>query len=121
MFITSPEAMPSPSLGSRADDDERLAGVDADADLEIEPLVLGVQLVDRAADRERGANGALRVVLVRDRRTEQRDDRVADELLDRAAEALQLGPEAGVVRREPRSNVLRVHVLGLRGRADDVA
>ena len=80
----------------------------------------GVQLVDRAADGERRSNGSLRIVLVRDRRAEQRDHRVADELLDRAAEALQLGSEADVVGREPRSDVLRVHVLGLRGRADDV-
>ena len=84
---------------SRADDHERFARVDADADLQIQPLVLGVQLVDRAADGERCANGSLRIVLVRDRRAEQRDDRVADELLDRAAEVLQLGPEADIVRR----------------------
>ena len=105
---------------SRADDDERFASVDADADLQIEPLVLGVQLVDRAADGERRSNGSLRIVLVRDRSAEQRDHRVADELLDRAAVALQLGSEAGIVGREPRSDVLRVHLLGLRGRADDV-
>ena len=53
-------------------------------------------------------------------RPEQRHDRIADELLHGAAEALELGPQADVVRRKPRADVLRVHLLGLRGRADDV-
>ena len=42
------------------------------------------------ADRERGADGPLGIVLVRDRRAEDRHHRVADELLDRAAAALDL-------------------------------
>ena len=76
---------------SCADDDQRLTGVHADAHLEIEPLVGRVQVVDRLTDRESGLHGALGIVLVRDRSTEERDDGVADELLDRAAEALELG------------------------------
>ena len=46
------------------------------------------------ADRERGADGPLRVVLVREGRSEQRHHGVADELLDGAAEAFELGPQA---------------------------
>ena len=57
----------------------------ADADLQ-----LAVRR-ERVANRERSAHGAFRIVLVRDRRAEDRHDRVADELLDRAAEALELG------------------------------
>ena len=95
-------------------------GSHADTHLEVEPLVSRVQVVDRRTDRESGHDGALGVVLVRYGSTEERDDGVADELLDRAPEGFELGPEAGVVRRQPGSNVLRIHLLGLRGRADDV-
>ena len=71
-------------------------------------------------DREGGADGALGIVLVGGGRAEQRHDRVADELLDGAAEALQLPPQPNVVRSEPSTYVFGVHLLGLRGRADDV-
>jgi hypothetical protein len=43
------------------------------------------------ADRERGAHGPDGVVLVRRRSPEERHHRVADELLDRSAVALELG------------------------------
>ena len=64
--------------------DERLAGRDPDADLEL--AVLG----ERVADRERRPHRALRVVLVCDRGAEDGHHGVADELLDGAAEALEL-------------------------------
>jgi hypothetical protein len=48
-----------------------------------------VQLLDRVADASAAARRA-RVVLVRDGRAEDGHDRVADELLHRAAEALDL-------------------------------
>ena len=54
---------------------------------------------DPVADRERGAHRPLGIVLVRDRRAEERHHRVADELLDRAAVALELGAQPRVVRR----------------------
>ena len=73
------------------------------------------------ADGERGPNGALGVVLVRDRRAEERHDRVADELLDRAAEALELRAQALVVRAEQRLDVLGIELLGARREADEVA
>ena len=60
------------------------------------------------ADRERGADGTLGVVLVRGRCAEERHDGVADELLDRAAVALELGADAVVVRAQDRLDVLRV-------------
>ena len=104
-----------------ADDDERFTGVDADPHLEVEPLVCCVEIVDRLADGEGGAHGPLRVVLVRCRRSEQCDDRVADEFFHRATEALELGAQAGVVGLETGPDVLRIHVLRLRGRPDDVA
>ena len=64
MLTTSPEAMPSPASGLRVERDERLAGRDPDPELE--------PFLDReVADRERCADGALGVVLVRGRRAEQ--------------------------------------------------
>src|SRR5206468_6076175 len=95
--------------------DERLPGVDRDADVKI-----GL-LRDPVADRKRSANRALGVVLVRKRSAEERDDGVADELLHRAAEALELRAHARVVAGEPGAHVLGIHPLGGRRRADEVA
>ena len=100
VFITSPAADHSPSLGRAPSMTSASPVLIADADVEVEPLVLGVQLVDRPANGERGANRALRVVLVGVRRAEQRKHGVAAELLERAAVALELGPDARVVRRD---------------------
>ena len=114
MLTTSPEAMPSPASGLCVELNKGLAGRDPHAELET--------LLDReVADRERCAHGPLGVVLVRDGRAEQRHHRVADELLDRAAVALELGSNARVVRPEDRLHVLRVHRLRLRREADEVA
>ena len=93
---------------------ERLAGRDPDPHLELAFLVRPV------ADRERRAHGALRIVLVRERRAEERHDRVADELLDRASEALQLRAQPLVVRPQDRLDVLGIERLGARGEADEV-
>ena len=106
---------------ARVERDERLARVDADANLELERRLVLVQLRDGVADRERRAHRALGVVLVRDRRAEDRDDRVADELLDRAAVALELVRAAARgTAREQRADVLRVEPLRPRRRADEV-
>ena len=94
---------------------ERLPGVDADAELE-----LGLLVEDPVTDRERGAYGALCVVLVRHRRSEDRHHRIADELLYRAAEALELVPQAGVVGAEQRAHLLRIHLLGARREAHEI-
>jgi hypothetical protein len=42
------------------------------------------------ANRQRGADRSLRIVLVRRRRAEEGHDRVTDEFLDRAAVALEV-------------------------------
>ena len=91
VLTTSPDAMPSPASGRASRRDERLSGRDPDPKLE--PL-----LEREVADRERRAHGALGVVLVGRRRAEERHDRVADELLDRAAVSLELGADALVIR-----------------------
>ena len=70
-------------------------------------------LLGPVADRERRPDRPLGVVLVRDRRAEDRHHRVADELLDRAAEPLELGLQPRVVGIEEGGDVLGVHRLGL--------
>ena len=109
-----PQAIPSPSLGASIERDDRLAGVDRRSGCggrATGPPRSARRL--RLEDGERGANGALGVVLVRDRRAEERDDRVADELLDRAAEALELGRGAARSRASSRaSDVFGVELLG---------
>ena len=72
-------------------------------------------------DRERSTDGSLRVVLVRGGRAEERHDRIADELLDGAAVALELRADAFVVRTQDRLDVLGIHRLGLRREPDEVA
>jgi hypothetical protein len=67
--------------------DQRLARVDGDPHLEL------LLLDGPVADLERCPHRAHRVVLMRCRRAEERDHRVADELLDGPAEPLELGAE----------------------------
>ena len=94
-------------VGLGVEGDERLAGRDPDPQLE--------PLLDRElADRERCADGALGIVLVGGRRAEERHDRVADELLDGAAVALELGAHALVVRPQDRLDVLGIERLRAR-------
>ena len=114
VLTTSPEAIPSPASRLGVEPYEHLTRRDSDAELE---LVLDREL----ADGESGADGSLGIVLVGDGSAEQRHDRVADELLDRASVALQLGAKASVVRAEERLHVLRVHRLRLRREPDEVA
>jgi hypothetical protein len=54
-------------------------------------------------------------------RAEERHHGIADELLDRAAEPLELLLQPGVVGSENRGDVLRIHLLGLRREADEIA
>ena len=73
--------------------DERLARRDADANVQSERRIVGVQLGEIASRTASAARTArCGVVLVGDRRSEDRDDGVADELLDGAAEVLELLP-----------------------------
>jgi hypothetical protein len=58
---------------------------------------------------------------VRSRRTKKRHHRVADELLDRAAEPLELGSQALVVRAKDRLDVFWIELLCARCEADQSA
>ena len=80
---------PLAELGPSVERDERLAGVHADPNFEREHRIRLVHLGDRLLDRERSADGALRVVFVRDRGAEDTDDGVPDELLDRTSMPLE--------------------------------
>ena len=104
---------PLPLERVRVQRDERLARIDRHAQFRI-------RLARDVADRKGCPNGPLRIVLVHDGRTEHRHDRVADELLDRAAVSLQLGPDACVMRCQNSAHVFRVASLGRRRRADEV-
>ena len=80
-----------------------------------------VQLLDRLQDAEAGPDGALRIVLVCRRGAEDGHDRVPDELLDRAAVALDVLPQAGVVGADAGADVLGVSRFRGGGEADEVA
>ena len=107
-------------LRPRVDRDERLAGRDADADVEVERLVALVQVGDRVAHGERRSDGPLGIVLVGRRGAVHGDDRVADELLDGAAVALERPAQRLVVAAQERPDVLGVELLRARRRADEV-
>jgi hypothetical protein len=80
-----------PGLGEARDD---LARVDADAGFECDAVValkLFVQDVEPRAHLRRGVQSASGVVLVQGRDAEHRHHCIADELLDRAAVALEDG------------------------------
>ena len=57
---------------------------------------------------------------MRRRRAEERHHRVADELLDGAAETLELAAQVRVVGREQGAHVFGIELLGTRGEADQV-
>ena len=80
-----------------------------------------VQLLDRLQDAEAGPDGPFGVVLVCHGRAEDGHDRVADELLDRAAVALDLLPQASVVGADAGADVLGVSRFRGGGEADEVA
>ena len=55
---------------------------------------VGSQLLERFLHLQRGAHPALGVVLVRGRDAEARDERVADDLVELAAEGAHVGDQA---------------------------
>ena len=93
------------------------AGDDLDA---VVALELGVQLAQRIADLGRRADGAKRVVLAHGRHAEHGHDRVADELLHRAAVALEHGLDGLEVAPHDAAEELGVEPLAERGRPGDV-
>ena len=121
MLTTSPVTIPSPCSGRAPERDHRLAGVDPDPHLQRERRVGLVQLLDRLQDAQPRPDRALSVVLVRHRRAEHRHHRIADELLHRPAVPLDLLPQPGVVRTEPRPHVLGIRAIRRGGEADQVA
>ena len=84
-------------------------------------MVRLVQFLDHRRDAEGAEDGALGVVLVRDRSSEHGHDRVADELLDRAAEPFDLPANPRVVGRQGVLDVLRIGEIEARGELDEVA
>jgi hypothetical protein len=104
----------------RASASPGLAGVDPDPDRQVQALGL-LQPLERLQDPKAGAHSALGVVLVRDRGAEHGHDRVADELLNRAAVALDVGAQERVVRAHGREYVLRIGGLRARREPDEVA
>ena len=111
-----------PQVGPDVADHDR-AAVDAGADPEVDALCclqLAGELVGGIEHVERGEDGALGVVLVRDRGAEEREQRIALELGDRALVAKDsAGHEVeGLV--DERRPVLRVDLLCEPGRAHDV-
>ena len=83
-------------------------------------LDLGRVARQRVLHPQRGAHGPLGVVLVGDRRAEQGDDGVAEQLVDAAAEQLDVGHEALEARLHQALHPLGVEVLGERRVADEV-
>ena len=103
------------ALVRRADRDRGLAGQDAGPGLD--RRAEGAHRVD---ELEAGPDGPLGVVLVRGGRAPDRHDRVADELLDRPAVALDdVAGELEVAAQEL-AGLLRVAALGERREADEV-
>jgi hypothetical protein len=98
-------------------------GVDGDARIALQPVgwcdLRGVGL-QRFADRERGADSPLGVVLVREGRTEEREDAVAGELCDSAAEPFDLFTHQAHDVVEEELGAFRAKGLGDRRRPDDI-
>ena len=70
------------ALALDAERDGRLAGADGGPRAQAPARDRPAQLADRRHQLERGADGALRIVLVGDRGAPHRHDGVADELLE---------------------------------------
>jgi hypothetical protein len=97
--------------------------VDGDADGEVDAVGLlhvGGIARDRPLDRHPRANGALGVVLVRERRAEHGVELVADELDDRSVVALDLRAHHAQNLAHEQTEALRAEPLRDRRRADDV-
>ncbi len=109
--VTGDEALAQ--LGPGSERDDRLAGVDRGTGLQLE-------LGHRVQDDQPRSDGPLGVVLVRDGGAECGHHCVADELLDRPAEALDLRLRTRVVRLQSRSHVFRIGRLGRSREADEV-
>ena len=104
--------------GDRAD--QHLAGVDPDPHLDRVRRVLRTELAERRLHRQPGPHGPIGVVLVRDRSAEQRDDRIAEHLVDDTAVRLDVADqllEDGV---DQALHLLGISVLGQRREPDEI-
>jgi hypothetical protein len=90
-------------------------------DVQIEVRIGRVELCDGVERRQRGAHRAFGIVLVGPRGAVEHEDRIADELRHRPAQALELAADAGVVGAQQAVDVLGVHGLGARGEAHEIA
>ena len=103
------------ALVRRAERDCRFAGQDAGAGADA-----GAERLDRGDDVECRTDCSFGVVLARDRRAPHGHDRVADELLDRAAVAADHLAGKLEVARQELAGLLCVAALGQRREADEV-
>jgi hypothetical protein len=108
-------------LRAGVEGDDRLTGVDGHPDGQVQPRAGLVQPVDALDDVKRRPHGPLGVVLVCGRDAEHADDRIPDELLHRAAEALDLPSGPVVIGTQPGLNLLGIGLVGLGGEAHQVA
>ena len=102
---------------------ERLACIDADADLDphVRTTDRSIEVSRSALHLQRRPDGPERVILVRGRHPEHADDRVADELLDRPAMPLDRRAHRPEVAAQYASQDLRVRPLGDPRGADQIA
>ena len=108
-------------LRSLAERDHGFAGVDADADGELQAGLLAVRLLDVVEDLQAGADRALRVVLVPHRGAEHAEHGIADELVHDPAEVLDRAFQQRVVHAEHRLDVLGVGLVRALREPDQVA
>ena len=101
--------------------DDRRAGVDADPNLKLELRVSLVELGDRLDDSQSRPDGSLRVVLVRDRRAEDRHHSVADELLQLTAVAIDRLAHGLEIRVLDKGDILGIEPLRQRRETDEIA
>ena len=105
------------AVSDRTGDDQ--AAVDADAQLERRGDALGAAVDDRE-HRGSGIDCAHGVVLVRDGRTEDRDNGIADELLDESPAPLDLLRQLREGAGHQRAQLFGVEVLGERREPDEI-
>ena len=109
------------TIGPIVELDDGFPGGHRGADDQGEVRLGVVEFVDGLLDSERGAHGSFRIVLVGDRCAKDGKDAVAHQLLDPAAESLDVLAHPGVIGRQPGSHVLGVGPLGMGGETGEVA
>ena len=120
VLIASPGQQPLPRARGDPEANQRLAGVDPDAESQRRPAD-GLEALGVLDDAQARAHGPLGVVLVGGGNPEDADHGVADELLHHPAVGLDLGPGHRGVGREHLVDVLGVGGLRGRGEPDQVA